>query len=366
MKIQQFVTSPKKNLFNHLNVYRENMLKSLASILESLNRFLLEKGKLQNLEEGLAESHQLMALVKEAEASAGQHPLYELPKRYFSLQHAQNIMITATMSLRQQIEDCDSRLSEYEMAVHFLSNTQIRTLIEEEERRSIQVFDGLLFDDVKEFLQNAGQLTLIEQVIFLYIVLLFIIRFIIFINILNMIYFTFFQCKQSNKELNLLSHQRSNLLTLCLKLLYDMQCLMNLFPKTHVRNHRLTYYRQWLKLLMDFPTLSMCDQIIEEHKLLYLGVPNAEPPTPQSIAYNMLLQNAALVASCQTAKIVERIRIIDAENNLTCSLLNNENSLMKFNEKPNVGLEFVIASGLCAINKKFLMMETSTSSKLLI
>lgn len=141
---------------------------------------------------------------------------------------------------------------------------------------------------------------------------------------------------------------------------------MNLFPKSHVRNHRLTYYRQWLKLLLDFPTLSMCDQIIEEHTMLYLGVPNAEPPTQQSIAYNMQLQNAALVASHQTAKIVERIRIIDTESDVTCSLLNNENSLIKLNEKSNLGLEFIIASGLCAINKKFLMMETSTSSKLLI
>jgi len=163
--------------------------------LESLNIFLLEKGKLQNVEEGLAESHQLMALVKEAEASAGQHPLYELPKRYFSLQHAKNMMITATMSLRQQVEDCDSRLSQYEVAVRFLSNSQIRSLIEEEERRSIQVFNSLLFDDVKEFLQNAGQPTLIEQVIFvLYVnvfvnnILLFTIVIIIFINILNMIY----------------------------------------------------------------------------------------------------------------------------------------------------------------------------------
>lgn len=138
---------------------------------------------------------------------------------------------------------------------------------------------------------------------------------------------------------------------------------MNLFPKSHVRNHRLTYYRQWLKLLMDCPTTSMCEQIKEEHKMLYLGVPNAEPPTPQALAYNMQLQQAALEASRRTAKIVERIQIIDSESEVTCSLLNDDNSMIKLNENSNEGLEFVIATGLCAINKKFLMMETSTSSK---
>lgn len=104
----------------------------------------------------------------------------------------------------------------------------------------------------------------------------------------------------------------------------------------------------------------MCEQIKEEHKLLYLGAPNAEPPTPQTLTYNVLLQQAALEASRRTAKIIERIRIIDIENEIPCSLLNEENSMIKLNE----GLEFVIASGLCAINKKFLMMEISTSSKL--
>jgi len=135
--------------------------------MESLNKFLLEREKLQKMEEGLAESHQLMALVKEAEASpAGQHPLYKLPERYFALQQTQNLMIGATMSLRQKVEDCDSRLSQYEMAVHFLGSSQIRILIDQEESKSIQLFNNLLLDDVKEFLQNAGQPMLIEQVIF--------------------------------------------------------------------------------------------------------------------------------------------------------------------------------------------------------
>lgn len=149
-----------------------------------------------------------------------------------------------------------------------------------------------------------------------------------------------------------------------MRLLYDMQCMMNLFPKSHVRNHRLTYYRQWLQLLMDCPTTSMCDQIKEEHKMLYLGVPNAEPPTPQTLAFNMQLQQATVEASRRTAKIVERIRILDTEE-VTCSLLNNENSLIKSNDNSNEGLEFVIATALCTINKKFLMLETSTSSKLM-
>lgn len=140
---------------------------------------------------------------------------------------------------------------------------------------------------------------------------------------------------------------------------------MNLFPKSHVRNHRLTYYRQWLQLLMDCPTTSMCDQIKEEHKMLYLGVPNAEPPTPQTLAYNIQLQKAALEASRQTAKIVERIRLIDTDNDAACPLLNNENLLIKLNDNSNEGLEFIIATGLCTINKKFLMMETSTSSELI-
>uniref|UniRef100_A0A2S2R2K0 non-specific serine/threonine protein kinase n=1 Tax=Sipha flava TaxID=143950 RepID=A0A2S2R2K0_9HEMI len=316
---------------------RDCMLESLTNIMGRLNSYLLEKEKLQKMEEGLAESHQLMALVKEAEASpAGQHPLYKLPERYFALQQTQNMMIGATMSLRQKIEDCDSRLSQYEMAVRFLGSSQIRILIDKEESRSIQAFNNLLLENVKEFLQNAGQPILIEQ------------------------------CTQSNDDLTVLCHQRSKLLTLCLRLLYDIQCLMNLFPISHIRNHRLTYYRQWLQLLIDCPTTSMCEQIKEEHKMLYLGVPNAEPPTPQTLAYNMQLQKAALETSRRTAKILDRIRLIDTENEVTCSLLNNDNSMIKINENSNEGLEFVIATGLCAINKKFLMMETSTSSKLII
>lgn len=117
---------------------------------------------------------------------------------------------------------------------------------------------------------------------------------------------------------------------------------------------------------MDCPTTSVCEQIKEEHKMLYLGVPNAEPPTPQALAFNMQLQQGIIEAGRRTAKILERIRIINTENVVTCSLLNEDNSMIKLNENSNEGLEFVIATGLCTINKKFLMMETSTSSKLTI
>lgn len=113
---------------------------------------------------------------------------------------------------------------------------------------------------------------------------------------------------------------------------------------------------------MDCPTTSMCEQIKEEHKRLYLGVPNAEPPTPQTLAYNIQLQQVALEASRRTAKIFERIQLINTENEGTCSLLNDENSIIKLNENSNESLDFIIATGLCSINKKFLMMETSTSS----
>jgi PI-3-kinase-related kinase SMG-1 len=164
------------------------MLESMTNIMESLNKFLLEREKLQKMEEGLAESHQLMALVKEAEASpAGQHPLYKLPERYFALQQTQNMMIGATMSLRQKVEDCDSRLTQYEMAVHFLGSSQIRILIDQEESKSIQLFNNLLFDDVKEFLQNAGQPILIEQVIF-DINIFFFLMYNIFYNIFFIVY----------------------------------------------------------------------------------------------------------------------------------------------------------------------------------
>jgi len=56
------------------------------------------------------------------------------------------------------------------------------------------------------------------------------------------------------------------------------------------------------------------------------------------------------------------LKKVTTENEITCSLLNYENSIIKINENSNEGLEIVIA-GLCAVNKKFLMMKTSTSSK---
>ncbi|XP_050421824.1 serine/threonine-protein kinase SMG1 [Adelges cooleyi] len=312
---------------------RENMLASLSSINESINNYLMVRAKLQKMEEGLAESHQLMALVKEAEASpVGQHPLYKLPERYFTLQQTQNMMIGSTMSLRQKIEDCDSRLSQYEMAMHYIAVSQIRKIIEKEDSKSRHVFNYLLQEDVKEFLQNAGQTSLIEQ------------------------------CMQSNDDITLLCRQQNKFLTLCLRMLYDVQCLANLFPKSHVRNHRLTYYRQWLRLLVDCPTIAMCEQVKEEHKILYLGIPNAEPPTPQTVAYNMKLQQTASDASQRTAKLIEQFRSVETEVERMCALLNDENPLVKFNENSNNGLEIVIATNLCAINKKFLMMETSASN----
>ncbi|XP_050541278.1 serine/threonine-protein kinase SMG1 [Daktulosphaira vitifoliae] len=308
---------------------KKSMEESLETVEESINNYLIEKVKLQKMEEGLAESHQLMALVKEAEASpTGQHPLYKLPERYFALQQTQSMMIGSTMSLRQKVEDCDSRLSQYEMAMHYLAASQIHLMIEKEETKLHQSYNSLLSEDVKEFLQNAGQTNLIEQ------------------------------CMQSNDELSLLCHRQNKLITLCLRLLNDVQCLTNLFPKSHIRNHRLTYYQQWLRLLMDCPTISMCEQVKEEHKMLYLGVPKAEPPTQQTLTYNMELHQTALEASCHTAKIIERIREID----YVTSTSSDESILIKLIENSHDVLEFIIAADLSTLNKKFLMIETSASN----
>ena len=94
--------------------------------------------------------------------------------------------------------------------------------------------EHLVFDLVKEFLQNAGQSQMIVQ------------------------------CEQSENELTQLACQQSILIRTCLDLLSQYSAICNLYPLSSMAQHRSVAYHAWASKLLMTGTVEACHEVLAQ------------------------------------------------------------------------------------------------------
>lgn len=100
----------------------------------------------------------------------------------------------------------------------------------------------MVFDLVKEFLQNAGQSQMIAQ------------------------------CEQSENELTQLVVQQSILVRNCLDLLSQYSAICNLYPLSSMAQHRSVLYHSWANKLMITGNVDSCNEVLAEMELNFAPV----------------------------------------------------------------------------------------------
>lgn len=294
---------------------------------QALNKIVVET------EDYLKDLHQQMALVKEAEAHGlNNHPLYTLPSRYESYRKTKEAMNTAMRDLDSLINDCELHLQTYSTAVNAIGGNQfsqwVRELNANVDHESFKVFDL-----VKEFLQNAGQTSMIEQ------------------------------CEQSENEVLKVVQQQNIVAKKCLQLLQDYNSVLSQCPVSLMEQHRMCLILKWSKYLRESKNLITCDAVYKQF-CAFLDMkssPLVKPIVEFSYGLNVLYNEAAT----QATKLYEDLSKMRSQETIT--------SLEKLYSNARIGitsfltrekgaanaLEFVIVSELLLLNQNFLTLETA-------
>lgn len=91
------------------------MVVELPDLALAVEKWLAGTSELKKAEDSLQECHQLMALVKEAEAHT-QHALYTLPTRYAASRSASDAASKAHAALQTKRDDCTLQLQQYKVS----------------------------------------------------------------------------------------------------------------------------------------------------------------------------------------------------------------------------------------------------------
>lgn len=191
----------------------------------------------------------------------------------------------------------------------------------------------LVFDLVKEFLQNAGQ----NQ--------------------------TIVQCEQSENELIQLATQQSILIRNCLDLLSQYSAIYSLYPLSTMSQHRSVLYHTWSNTLLSTGTVEACHEVLARFEANFEQIMPNDPRVQQAVAFGYQMQAIMNEGNEKFKKHYEkmvneglpealgRIEKAYAESRLeVANFLRRENGADK-------ALECVTVTALCALNKRYLMME---------
>ncbi|KAL1129066.1 hypothetical protein AAG570_013598 [Ranatra chinensis] len=297
---------------------RDLVAKELSEMIELLEQWLKDEGAIRTAQQCLQEQHSQMAILKEAEAQP-QHSLFTLGQRYskyMSVSAAQQATINA---LKNRIKESELHLTQYQTAVISLRGPEVAQWINEVSSRPKQDV-CLVFDLIKEFLQNAGQNQMVQQ------------------------------CVESEREMGDLCCQQTLHTSALLEMLIQYGKISRHYPSSYILTHRASLYQKWATLLLNDMTPERCEEVMGEMKKELTA---SDETLRHASLYYAGLQRLLGEAKVAAARAADRAR--------TGTTLQLPEQL-DLTHLDHSALQAVILIALCNLNKKFLMMESAATS----
>lgn len=301
--------------------------------LEHLRALSLAEGRLQH-------DHRQMALVKELEAlgpDLSEHPLFSAAQRYTAYKQMRDALDESAKNLVDLYEDCGIKTESYTRAMETIKGPQLTQWIQEL-NFPIDHDGHLVFDLIRDFLLNAGQSSMIAQ------------------------------CEQSEAELGQIARQQTMLIKSCLELLTQYSAVVQYYPQSFIEKHRIVLYRKWAGILLETDSPDVCREVINQIQN-YLNSDNVtHPSVQQAVTFSYKLQANHNDANVKLKKLYERIQVEGGQEALPrCenSLLDSKSTISGFIMQENgadKAMECVTITALCALNKRYLMLESGALS----
>lgn len=198
--------------------------------------------------------------------------------------------------------------------------------------------DHVIFDLVKEFLQNAGQSQMILQ------------------------------CEQSEKELKQLASQQSVYIRNCLDLLSQYSAICSLYPLSILSQHRTVLYHTWANKMLISGTVETCHEIMAQLKTCLDLINPSNPQVQHVLTFSYKMQTILKTSNERFKKTYERMvaeGLPEAANRIEKAYTESRVQITHFLRREKGAeraLECVNITALCTLNKRYLIMEGAAKS----
>ncbi|KAL6442065.1 hypothetical protein ACFW04_002410 [Cataglyphis niger] len=311
---------------------RDELTKILPLLCHHLNCWIEATEASRQCQDLLQDRHQQLALVKEAQAMGRNHALYSVVNRYNSFKRARDAHEKAKAGLKDKIEECEKQINMHNIALAAVRGPQLGQWLAELGTSTNQE-DHVVFDLVKEFLQNAGQSQMILQ------------------------------CEQSENELTQLATQQSILIRTCLDLLSQYSAICSLYPLSTLSQHRTVLYHAWANKLLTSGTVEVCHEVMTQFEGNLNPINPNNPQVQQIITFSYQMQAILNDSNERLKKAYERMvseGLPEAGNRIEKAYVESKAQIVGFLRREKGAeraLECVNITALCALNKRYLMME---------
>lgn len=193
--------------------------------------------------------------------------------------------------------------------------------------------DHVVFDLVKEFLQNAGQSQMIVQ------------------------------CEQSENELTQLATDQAFSISKCLELLSQYSAICSLYPLGILSQHRTVLYHTWANELLASGIVETCREVMARFEASLNPINPNNPQIQQIITFSYQMEAILNEYSERYKKAYERTvseGLPEAGNRIEKAYTESRAQITGFLRREKGAeraLECVNITALCALNKRYLMME---------
>lgn len=313
---------------------RDLMVRALPVLSRQLAEWLETTEAMRQCQDQLQDRHQQLGLVKEAQAYGRNHSLYSVVKRYNTYKHAKDAHEKAVLGLKDKMEECEKQISMHSISLAAVRGPQLARWLAEFSTPTATREDHMVFDLVKEFLQNAGQNPMIVQ------------------------------CEQSENDLTQLATQEALLIRSCLDLLSQYSAICSLYPLSALTQHRSVVYHAWANKLLTTGTLNVCQEVIAQFEANFETNIANETKIQPIIAFSYQIQTIMNDMNEKYKKYYERMVANEGlpeaqariEKTYAETILQIKNFLRR-EKAADKALESVTITALCALNKRYLMME---------
>lgn len=309
----------------------------MPKLKESLTNWLEKDQKLAKTDDWLQDLHQQMALIKEAEANGIiKHPIYSLPSRYETYKKKLEAMNFAKGDLVNLSVECDNHLQKYSDALKILESPKFNEWYNEltvEYEQDVDNINGV-FDLVKEFLQNAGKVNMINQ------------------------------CEESENDVGKLSQKQTMVTLKCLHLLRDYVAVLSQCPSSFIERHRMYLFLKWCKYLQEFESVDSCDVVYQQLYALLEIKKSQLAKTVVKYSYGInLIYNESVK---QVGTIYDELTKLKGDDGDALEKNYNDakmsvNNFLRLEKHATNAFEFVIVNELLILNQHFISMETVAS-----
>lgn len=293
------------------------LLKELEELLKMIEGWQKEKVKLKTIQQNLQERHSQLSLLKETEGQPN-HSLFTLGFRYSKHIQVLTAKQAVTTALQARIQECDDQISNFQAVMVALKSPDMAKWIREVGMRPKEDVCQV-FDLIKEFLQNAGQNQMVQQ------------------------------CVQSEREVGELCCQQTQMTSALLDMLRQYWEICRQYPASSLASHRSSLYKKWCQELLEDMSPTKCQQLIEQ---IRQSVATTDETMREAAMFSAGLHRHYGEAEAALRRASERAK----------SLPPHPGYDLETTRLDSQAVEAVILTALCALNKRFLMMESAATS----